>query len=87
MTADGGNGIQAVRIRKPTDAASGDASQTPAYVVFAPQFHLLRDEQAQEGPADIAKAYDREVIGRNSWPPFVVAANRISAKSRVKKYT
>lgn len=70
MTVDGGDGIKAVSIREPTDAAASNTGQTPAHVVLAPQFHLFRDEQAQKGPADISKAYDREVIGRNGSVSF-----------------
>src|ERR1700740_2685479 len=66
MPADRGDGVQAVRIRKPSDAANRNAGQAPAHIVFAAQLHLFRDEQPQERPAGIAEAHDREVIRRNS---------------------
>ena len=56
------DGIEAVGISDPACAARGYAGQAPADVVAAAQFSLLRDEKAEECAADVAEAYDGQVI-------------------------
>jgi hypothetical protein len=68
MSIENGHGIEAVGIGEPTIAAGGDAGESPAHVIAAADFRFFCDQQAQKCPADISKAYDGKVIGRNVIP-------------------
>lgn len=47
MPGERGNGIQALGIGNPADAARGDAGEAPAEIVFAAEFTFFGDEQTQ----------------------------------------
>jgi hypothetical protein len=61
--------VQAVGVGEPAGAAGGYASDAPANVVAAAKFGFFRDEQAQEGPADVAEAYQGQVVEWNDVLP------------------
>jgi hypothetical protein len=69
MAAESGDGVQALGLRNPTEAAGGDAGEAPTNVVLAAQFAFLGDEQAEEGASDVPEADDGEVVGRNERSP------------------
>jgi hypothetical protein len=65
MPGERGDGIQALGIGDPADAARGNAGEAPAEIVFAAEFAFFGDKQTQESASDVPEADDGEVVGRN----------------------
>jgi len=69
MAAERGDRVEAFGVGDPAEAARGNAGEAPADVVFATEFALLGDEEAQEGATDVPEAYDGEIVGRDVGSP------------------
>jgi hypothetical protein len=70
MIAERGDGIEAIGVGDPSNAAGGDASETPAHVEFPAQLGFFGDELAEEGAAYMSETDNSEVIGGNGGFPF-----------------
>ena len=65
MAIQDGNGVQAIRISEPTDAARSHTGQAPAHVITAAHLEFFGDQQTQESAPDISEADDSKVIERD----------------------
>jgi len=69
MAAERGDGIQALRIGNPADAAGSDPGKAPPEIVLAAELALFGDEQAQQRASDVSEADNGKVVGRNERSP------------------
>jgi hypothetical protein len=59
VIVEDGERVEAFGVGAPAVAAGCDSGEAPADVVAPAEFSFFRDEQAEEGAADVAEADDR----------------------------